>query len=82
MKTVVLSAHTCKGTYQGKPYTNGRLVIAHFDLGEQSCPAYITVQKTTVEIAEQMKKNPLPAEMVLTYDAFKHVNGFVARGGD
>lgn len=72
MKTVIISAHECKGTYEGKPYENGRLVLAHFDQGAVKYPAYISVAKTTTAVVEQLQ-GKTPLEGILTYDAFKRV---------
>lgn len=74
MKTFIVSAHECRGVYDGKPYSNGRLVIAHFD-EKSRYPAYITVAKTSDELVKTLQgKTPLEAK--LTYDAFKRVIGF------
>lgn len=73
MKTFIVSAHECKGTYDGKPYSNGRLVIAHFD-EKSSYPAFITVAKTSDELARTLQ-GKTPLQVKLTYDAFRRVTG-------
>lgn len=75
MRTFVVSAHECKGIYEGKPYSNGRLVIAHFEQGGVKYPAYITVSKTSEKIARELQ-GKTPLEVKLSYDAFRRVTGF------
>lgn len=74
MKTIILSAHECRGTYQGKPYATGCLVVAHFDSKESQFPAYITTQKTSVALVKTLK-DKTPFEATLSYDVFKRVTG-------
>lgn len=73
-KTRITQVHICEGLYDGKPYKNGRLVVASFDDGKIS-PAWVKVEKTTADIATELRQK-IPCDVQLFYDNYKNVVGY------
>lgn len=73
-KTRITQVHTCAGVYDGKPYKNGRLVVASYEDGN-ILPAWIKVERTSAEIAAELATK-VPADVTLFYDNFKNVVGY------
>lgn len=74
MKTIV-DAFVCKGVFEGKPYENGRLVIAEYDSVKDTTPKFIYIAKSDAATAAELKKHT-PCQATLYYDQFKKVVGF------
>lgn len=74
MKTIV-DAFVCRGTYEGKPYENGRLVIAEYENVKDPVPKYIYIAKSDAHTAAELKKHT-PCQATLYYDQFRKVVGF------
>lgn len=74
MKTIV-DAFVCRGTFEGKPYENGRLVIAEYETVKDPVPKFVYIAKCNTDTAIELKKHT-PCQATLYYDRFKKVVGF------
>lgn len=72
---MVTNAFVCEGTYNDKAYKNGRLIVANFQKPTDKVPNWVTVAKTTPEIAESLR-TVAPIPVTLYYDNFKNVVGY------
>lgn len=72
MKTEsILNAVVVSGTYDGKPYKGGRLLVGTF--GDKTL-SFCKLYKCTVELAESLQKGVLPLHNVqLLYDKYQNV---------
>lgn len=71
---IVTDGFVCKGTYKGKNYENGRLVVAEFENEKSEFPMFIKVEKCTAELARELKKK-CPCTPVFYYDRYGKILG-------
>lgn len=73
-RTEIVSAHVIAGTFEGKPYQSGRLVIANYPDGA-TLPSYISVSKCTAQLATDLVTKCPVKNAVVYFDKYTNIIG-------